>query len=142
MISRNSLPKYSKGHAITHEDLNKLRAETQRMGRIKGSAPIQVQSDATGITIGLAGNFSNTIGFASLLEQINPNGSGKGQPYTVNNPPDGNYQLQTANNQQIKLYAPPTLNSNQYYASGSVVTYFYNANWKRYVIISSPYCSC
>ena len=140
MINRQSLPKYATGHPITHNDLNKLRDETMRMGRIKGSAPIQVQSDATGITIGLVGNFSNTLGFASLLAQVNPQGSGLAQPYTAS--PGGGWQLTTGTSNQITLYAPPTLNTNEYYPSGTTVTYFYNADWKRYVIISSPYCSC
>jgi hypothetical protein len=142
MISRNSLPKYTTGSAISHKDLNKLRDEANRLGRIRGGSGINVINDATGVTIGLNGNFTNTLGFASLLGQINQNGNAQANPFKVQNPPDGNWIIDTAVSHQILLYAPPTLNAYEYYPSGTVVTFFYNANWKRNIIISSPYCSC
>ena len=50
MFSKNALPKYGSGHPITAKDLNDLRDELNRLGGIKGSNPIQVVNDATGVS--------------------------------------------------------------------------------------------
>ena len=80
--------------------------------------------------------------FAVLAQQINQFGSGQAQPYIVQNPPNGNWTLDTNTNHYLTVYAPPTLNDNQYYPANSTVTVAYNSSYKRWVILSSPYCTC
>ena len=139
MITRTSLPKYNSVDPIQSKDLNKLRDEVQRLGRIRSSAPVQVISDCTGITIGLTG-YMNNLCFAQLTQQVNQNESGLGEPFTID--ASGNWIVDTNTKNQIKCYAPPTLAYQEYYPANIIVTVIYIGALKRWVIISSPYCTC
>lgn len=142
MFGRQPIDRYSGGNYELNP--NKLLDEVRRLGKWRANAPLKVESNSSGFVVSLAGDLGGNVlfGFASLTQQVNPNGKGTAQPYIVNNPPDGNWQLDTNTNDAITVYAPPTLNSNEYYASGTTVTVAYNSTFQRWVILSSPYCSC
>jgi hypothetical protein len=141
MFGREPIKKFDGGDYAL--DLNGLRREVSRLGKWRAQAPLHIQASSTGFNLSIAGVTGSVVfGFAVLLQQINPNGSGTAQPYIVNNPPDGNWEVDTASKDNITCYAPPTLNANEYYPANTTVTVAYNASFQRWVILSSPYCSC
>jgi len=142
MHGRQPLPRYHKGATpIKASDLNKLRGEITRLGKISVSAPLAMTNNATGTHISLAGPVGTLkFNFFLTAEQINPNASGKAHPNYIKD--NGEWEFDTTEKKQETLYAPPTLTNLEYYPAGIVVTAAYHTEWQRWVILSSPYCTC
>jgi hypothetical protein len=116
------LPRYTGANEITKADLNKLRDEVQRHGRLTVGPGLRLNSNSTGQQINLATtDYAPNWGFAELTEDLVSTGKATAQLYQLSDDTDEAYLAKSgADIDEITVYPNP-LATQTYVTSGTLI---------------------
>lgn len=142
---RSNLPKYTPGQSpIKSDDLNRLRSEVSRQGRIQGSGGIAVRHDSSGIRVSLnQKDLTPKFAYCLLNEQLNAQQSATAHMALVPDATQGALIASTKDQDKIEVWCSPLFsNYGDYVPSGTWILAAFFPTYQRWQLLSTACSGC